>query len=215
MTPPPERTVANTLMELVSGIVEKLGYVGLALLIALENVFPPIPSEVILPLAGFNIWQGSFNFPMVLLASTIGSVIGALILYGIGRWLGKERLRGLVRSHGSKALLKESDIDKADHWFAKYGGSAVFLCRLLPLVRSLISIPAGIEAMPIAKFLALTAVGSAIWNAILIGAGWALGTQWDKVQFVVGYLQWVVIFAVAVALIWFIWRRLATRGARA
>jgi len=204
----------NSLMTFVTGVVDRLGYVGLALMIALENVFPPIPSEVILPLAGFNVWQGNFSFPMTVLAATVGSVIGALVLYGVGRWLGEERLRGLVRRHGSKVFIKESDVDKAGAWFARHGAIAVLLCRLLPIVRSLISIPAGIEAMPIGKFVVFTAIGSALWNAALIGAGWALGTQWDKVEIVVGYLQWVVLVVGAILVLQFLRKRVGSRWSR-
>lgn len=208
--------MTDKLVDLVLKLMDALGYAGVALLIALENVFPPIPSEIILPAAGFNVTQGSFSFPMVVLASTIGSVVGALVLYAIGRWLGEDRLRELVRSHGSKALLKESDIDKADSWFGRYGNWAVFLCRLLPVVRSLISIPAGIEAMPLPRFIILTALGSAIWNTILIGAGVALGASWDSgvVQDIVGYLQWIVLIVGAGLVIWFFWKRMASRGSR-
>lgn len=205
----------TSLMDFVTSVVERLGYVGLALMIAFENIFPPIPSEVILPLAGFNVWQGNFTFPMTVLAATVGSVVGALVLYGIGRWLGEERLRGLVRRHGGKLFVKESDVDKAHAWFAKYGGIAVLLCRLLPIVRSLISIPAGIEAMQLGKFTLYTAIGSALWNAALIGAGWALGTQWDKVEIVVGYLQWAVLVVGAILVLQFLRKRAGSRWSRA
>ncbi len=209
--------MTDRLVDIVLKLMDAMGYVGVALLIALENIFPPIPSEIILPAAGFNVSQGSFTFPMVVIAATIGSVIGALVLYGIGYWLGEERLRGLVRSHGNRALLKETDIDKANAWFAKYGTLAVFLCRLLPVVRSLISIPAGLDGMPLPRFIILTAIGSAIWNSILVGAGWALGTQWDKgpVQDIVGILQTVVIAAILGGVGWFVWKRFAARGSRA
>ncbi|MFM9107226.1 MAG: DedA family protein [Chloroflexota bacterium] len=208
--------MADKLVEIALRVMEALGYPGVALLIALENVFPPIPSELILPAAGFNVSRGSFSFPLVILASTIGSVIGALALYGIGRWLGEERLRGLVRSHGNRALLKESDIDKADAWFARYGSLAVFLCRLLPVVRSLISIRAGIDGMPLGRFVVLTAAGSALWNCALVGAGWALGTQWDSglIQGIVGFLQWLVLVVCAGAVVWFVARRVSARRSR-
>jgi membrane protein DedA with SNARE-associated domain len=203
------------LIDFVVSLVERLGYLGLALAIAAENLFPPIPSEVILPLAGFNVWEGDFSFPLVILATTAGSVVGALVLYGIGRWLGKERLRALVRDHGRLVFLKVEDVDKADVWFDKYGPPAVFLCRMVPIVRSLISIPAGIDRMRPATFLVLTALGSAIWNSILVGAGWALGTQWSVVEEYVGYFQYVVIAVVLAAVVLFVVRRASARRRRA
>ncbi len=216
----PERHAAqpgvmvSRLIELVVSLVDRLGYVGLALAIAAENLFPPIPSEAILPLAGFNVSQGRFSYAMVVLATTIGSVAGALALYGIGRWLGKERLRALVRDYGSRIFLKTEDVDKADVWFDRYGPPAVLLCRMVPIVRSLISIPAGIDRMPLPTFLLFTALGSAMWNAILVGAGWALGSQWERVEVVVDYAQYVVIGVGVLAVLWFLRRRAMARLGR-
>jgi membrane protein DedA with SNARE-associated domain len=206
--------MVSRLIELVVSLVDRLGYVGLALAIAAENLFPPIPSEAILPLAGFNVSQGRFSYGMVVLATTIGSVVGALILYGVGRWLGKERLRALVRDHGSKIFLKTEDVDKADVWFDRYGPPAVLLCRMVPIVRSLISIPAGIDRMPLPTFVLFTALGSALWNAVLVGAGWALGSQWERVEVVVDYAQYVVIGVGALAVLWFLRRRAFARLGR-
>lgn len=203
------------LIDFVISLVERLGYVGLALAIAAENLFPPIPSEVILPLAGFNVWEGDFSYPLVVLATTIGSVIGALVLYAVGRWLGKERLRRLVERHGRKVFLKVEDVDKADVWFDRYGPPAVFFCRMVPLVRSLISIPAGIDRMRLSTFVLLTALGSAIWNAVLVGAGWALGTQWAIVEEYVGFFQYVVIVLILAAIVLFVRRRALARRIRA
>ncbi|MCC6314641.1 MAG: DedA family protein [Thermomicrobiales bacterium] len=195
-------------MEIVTGIVDALGYAGLAVLIALENVFPPIPSEVILPLAGFNVQMGSLSFTLVLLATTFGSVVGALILYGLGAWFGADRVRWFFREHGRKVLLKEADVDKAIAWFDRYGSAAVFFCRMLPVVRSLISIPAGLDRMSLPRFVLLTAAGSALWNAALVGAGWALGTQWDTVERYIEVLQYVVIAALVLLAVGFLRQRL-------
>ena len=202
----------NDLMTLISDIVDKLGYVGLVVLVALENAFPPIPSEVILPLAGYNVYLGRMTFPLVILATTAGSVLGSLLLYAIGSWLGKDRLRALMIRYGHFFLLKESDFDKADAWFQRYGGVAVLLGRVVPMVRSLISIPAGIERMPVLRFIVLTAIGSAVWNSFLVGAGWLLGTQWDRVEAWVGTFQWVVIALAAVAVGYFLITRLRSRS---
>ena len=126
-------------------LVETLGYPGLALLIALENIFPPIPSEVILPLAGFLSAQGDLWLPAAVLAATVGSVAGALGLYGVGAWLGEERLRSLIQRFGRWLALNEDDVDRANGWFARHGTKAVLIGRVIPVVRSLISIPAGVE----------------------------------------------------------------------
>lgn len=192
-------------------VIEKLGYWGLAFMVALENVFPPIPSEVVLPMAGFLTGNGRMNYGLALLAATIGSVVGALILYEIGHLFGEQRLRWLVRRYGTWLGVKESDIDKADEWFDRYGGVAVMLCRVVPIVRSLISIPAGLRRMPLGAFVLYTTVGSAVWNAVLIGAGWILGDNWDEVEQYVGYLQYLVIIAVLVFAAWWVWNRIIKR----
>ena len=199
------------LVEFVTDVVERLGYVGLLLMVALENVFPPIPSEIILPLAGFNVFQGDFSFPLVLLFATLGSVVGALALYAIGAWFGEDRLRGIVRAHGRKLFLKEADIDNAETWFNRHGARAVFLCRMVPIVRSLISIPAGLDRMALGRFVVLTAAGSLLWNAALVGAGWALGTQWERVEGVVSVLQYLVIAAGVLLVALFFWTRISAR----
>lgn len=156
-------------------VMDALGYFGLALLVAIENIFPPIPSEIILPLAGFNSSLGDMNVFIAILFATIGSVVGALALYYIGFYFGEARVRYIVKRWGKWLGFKESDVDKADEWFDKYGGFAVMICRVVPIVRSLISIPAGLRKMPIASFLLFTTIGSAVWNTVLILAGWALG----------------------------------------
>jgi len=201
---------ARVLGELIGGIaswatdvIEKLGYAGLAMIIALENVFPPIPSEAVLPLAGFLTGQGRMSFPGAILAATFGAVVGALVLYGVGYWFGDARLRWLVIRYGRLLGVSESDLDKANGWFDRHGGRAVLFCRVVPIVRSLISIPAGIRRMPLLPFIGYTALGAGIWNTILIAAGWWLGDRWEDVEQYVGYLQYVVIAAViAVGILW-------------
>jgi membrane protein DedA with SNARE-associated domain len=192
-------------------VIEKLGYWGLALMVALENVFPPIPSEVVLPMAGFLTGDGRMNYGLALLAATIGSVVGALILYEIGHLIGETRLRALVHKYGKWLGVKDSDIDKADQWFDRYGGVAVMLCRVVPIVRSLISIPAGLRRMPLGTFILYTTIGSAVWNAVLIGAGWILGDNWDEVEQYVGYLQYLVILVVLLFAAWWVWNRMIKR----
>lgn len=192
----------------VADVIEALGYWGLAFLVALENVFPPIPSEIILPMAGFLTGQGRMNFILALVAATIGSVVGAMALYAAGYYFGERRVRWIVVNWGKWLGFKEEDVDKADDWFDKYGGVAVMLCRVVPIVRSLISIPAGLRKMPLPTFVGFTAIGSLTWNALLIGAGWILGDNWEEVEEYVGYLQYVVIAAVLAAAAWWVWARI-------
>ncbi|MEE6273626.1 DedA family protein [Georgenia sp. MJ278] len=189
--------------------METLGGPGAGLAIALENLFPPVPSEVILPLAGFTASQGDLGLGEVLVWTTIGSVVGALLLYGLGVWLGLDRLR---RAADAMPLVKVSDVDATARWFARHGTKAVLLGRMLPIFRSLISIPAGLERMPLVVFSLLTLVGSAIWNAVLVLAGYYLGERWAEVEQYAGILRWVVLAGVAAAVVWFLWSR--TLGAR-
>lgn len=163
-------------------VMEQFGYIGVFFLILLENVFPPIPSEVILTFGGFMASKSTqLNFTGMLISSTLGAVIGALILYYIGKILGIKRLESIVDRYGKVLRIEIDDLHKADNWFTKYGGLAVFLCRFVPLIRSLISIPAGLNHMNIPKFLLYTTIGSAIWNGILIYLGLKLGDNWESV----------------------------------
>lgn len=189
-------------------IMEKLGYVGLALLTGLENIIPIVPSEVVQPLAGFLAGEGRMNFFLALLAATIGSVVGAVVLYLLGHWFGEWRLRALVRRWGRWAGLYESDIDKADAWFNRYGGIAVMICRMVPVLRCLISLPAGLRRMPLGMFIFYTAIGSIAWNTLLIGSGWVLGDNWGKVETYVGPLTYVVVLLILAAGVWWVWHRI-------
>jgi membrane protein DedA with SNARE-associated domain len=205
--------VFDRIGEWVTGVIEALGYPGLTVLVALENVFPPIPSEIILPLAGFLTGQGRFSFPLVMLATTLGSLLGALVLYGVGAAAGRGRVRRLVERFGHWALLTPEDLTRAERWFDRYGTIAVFTGRLAPVVRSLVSIPAGYSRMPLGKFVLLTAVGSAIWNGVLVSLGWALGENWHNIERYVDWLQYLVLAAVALLVIRFIWLRVRVKGA--
>ena len=202
----------DAIAEWVTGVIEALGYPGLTALVALENLFPPIPSEVILPLAGFLTGQGRFSFLLVLVATTLGSLIGALLLYGIGAAVGRRRVRRLIERYGQWALLTTDDLDKAEQWFDRHGSIAVFTGRLAPVVRSLVSIPAGYSRMPLGQFLLLTGIGSALWNGVLVGLGWALGENWHIIDRYVGWLQYLVIAIVAILVLRFVWQRLRARG---
>lgn len=189
-------------------IMETLGGPGAAFLIALENIFPPLPSEVILPLAGFTASQGSMNLVSAIMWTTLGSLVGAVVLYKIGELLGRERIRHYARK---LPLVKVSDVDKAEKWFTKHENQAVFFGRMIPVVRSLISIPAGVEKMPMKIFLAYTWAGSMIWNTVLISAGYLLGEQWHLVETYVGVLQYVVLATLAILVTRFIFKRLKKR----
>lgn len=182
-------------------VMEALGGFGAALLIALENLFPPLPSEVILPLAGFTASRGSLGLVEVIVWCTAGSVVGAWVLYGIGALLGRARTRAIMNW---LPLVKIEDVDKTEAWFHKHGKGTVFLGRMIPIFRSLISIPAGITRMPLLLFTALTLAGSLVWNTALIVAGYALGENWHIVENYVGVFTKVVIVLVVLALAWFV-----------
>lgn len=165
----------------ITGIVRQAGYVGVAVLMLLENVIPPIPSELIMPLAGFTAARGELSMVVVVLAGTAGSVVGALFWYFVGRRLGLDRLKRLAARHGRWLTLSPADVDRADKWFGRHGRRAVFFGRLVPTVRTLISVPAGINGMPLASFLAWSTLGTGLWTALLAGAGYLLQSQYDRV----------------------------------
>jgi membrane protein DedA with SNARE-associated domain len=165
----------------ITQFMEQYGYLGVFLMIALENVFPPIPSEIILPFGGFMTTYTSMTVPGVVIASTAGSVVGAMILYGIGLLLDVERLEKIIDRFGHILRITKEDVHKADAWFDKYGIWTVLFCRMVPLIRSLISIPAGMSNMKFWLFIVFTTVGTLIWNIILVSVGAALGDNWDRI----------------------------------
>ncbi len=200
-------TVIDDLTDWVTDTIEVLGYLGVALLVALESVFPPIPSEVVLPMAGFVAGRGDASVLGMVAASTIGSVIGSWVLYGISSAIGEDRLHQFVERYGRWLGVKVADLQRAEDWFDRRSDMAVFFGRCVPLVRSLVSVPAGFRRMPLLRFTLLSAAGSAMWNLALIGAGALLGEQWHVVGEYVGILQTVVIAAVVAGLAWWVWRR--------
>ncbi|MER7079866.1 membrane protein DedA, SNARE-associated domain [Saccharopolyspora kobensis] len=208
----PETTTGG-LVGWVTDLMETIGGPGAGLAVALENLFPPIPSEVILPLAGFAAARGSMSLLGAILWTTLGSVVGAVVLYYLGAWLGRERTRAIA---ARLPLVKVADVDRTEAWFARHGTKAVFLGRMVPIFRSFISLPAGVERMPLLPFLVLTALGSLIWNTALVLAGYFLGHSWWLVESYVGIFQKVVIVAVLVAVAWFVANRVRRlRRARA
>ncbi|MCG7526445.1 DedA family protein [Streptomyces sp. OfavH-34-F] len=180
-----------------AGLVDTLGGPGAGLAVALENLFPPLPSEIILPLTGFAAGQGVLSLASALFWTTLGSVVGAAALYWLGALFGRERMYALWER---LPLVRVSDLARTEAWFARHGTKAVLLGRMVPVFRSLISVPAGLERMPLPRFLALTAVGSLVWNAVLVLAGYWLGDQWESVGDYVGVLSKAVLLLVAVAL---------------
>jgi membrane protein DedA with SNARE-associated domain len=190
----------------VFSIVDRLGAAGVGLLILLENIVPPIPSEVILPLAGFRARTGGVNVVAVWPAATAGSVLGALLLYGLGAWLGYDRLHRLA-GHRWFVFVSQKDMERGERVFERHGGKVVLLGRCVPFLRSVVSIPAGISGMPLVRFVVLTAVGSGIWNAAFLALGWVLGENWDQVEGVLGPVSYVVLALLAVGLVVLMVRR--------
>jgi membrane protein DedA with SNARE-associated domain len=202
----PDPTQTDGLVGWISGLMETIGGPGAGLAVALENLFPPIPSEVILPLAGFAASRGSLSLLGAILWTTIGSLAGAVALYYLGAWLGRDRTRAIA---AKLPLVKVADVDRTEAWFARHGTKAVFLGRMVPIFRSFISLPAGVERMPMSAFLVLTGFGSLIWNTALVLAGYLLGQSWWIVESYVGVFQKVVIIAAVVAVGWFVAARIA------
>ncbi|MCX5410745.1 DedA family protein [Streptomyces sp. NBC_00059] len=186
-------------------LVETMGGPGAGLAIALENLFPPLPSEVILPLTGFAAGQGVLSLASALFWTTLGSVVGAVVLYWIGAAFGRERMHTIW---GKLPLVKASDLVRTEEWFAKHGTKAVFFGRMVPIFRSLISVPAGVERMPLHVFVTLTALGSLIWNSVLVMAGYWLGDRWETVGTYVGFVSKAVLVLVVVAVVVYVASRL-------
>ena len=194
--------------QLVLDVIGALGYLGLVLLLVAENLFPPIPSEVVLPLAGFLVGRGDLNLWGAIFAATFGSVAGALILYALGRWGGRK----LVLRYGKWLRVDEEGLRQAEGWFRRYGDWVVLFARIVPVARSIVSIPAGTMEMPVLRFILLTTLGSAVWNVILIGAGVILGANWQAVEGWMGSYSNVVLIVAAVAVALFLVLRHFRRG---
>lgn len=194
--------------------MEQFGYLGVAFLIMIENLFPPIPSEVILTFGGFMTTTTELNIPLMIVAATIGAVVGAAILYGIGTLLDVERLDKIVDKYGNILRITHADIHKADSWFDRYGFWTVFFCRFVPLIRSLISLPAGMSNMNFGLFLLFTTVGTVIWNTVLIYLGAAVGSQWETIVHymdIYSNVAYVILGIIGIAvIIWYIRKRKQT-----
>ncbi|WP_223702531.1 DedA family protein [Sutcliffiella deserti] len=189
----------------IKEVMEQFGYIGIFLVMTLENVFPPIPSEMILPLGGFMTTYTELTIPGIILAASLGSVFGAVILYGIGRVLDADRLARFVDRWGYILRVKRHHIYKADAWFDKYGYWTVLFGRMIPLIRSLISIPAGMSNMKLGLFLVFTTIGTVIWNTLLVMIGVVLGESWKDILTFMEIYSTIVYSAVGVIGILFIY----------
>lgn len=199
------------IIDWVTDLMTTLGAPGAGLAIALENIFPPLPSEVFLPLAGFTASRGGMSLLAAILWTTAGSVVGAVALYYIGALLGRDRMRAIA---AKLPLVKVADLDRTEAWFAKHGVKAVFFGRMIPIFRSLVSVPAGIERMRVSTFLVFTALGSLIWNTVFVLAGYFLGENWGLVEVYAGVFSKAVVVVVGIAVVAFVVSRVV-RGRRA
>jgi len=209
MTSPDEANQLDGAAGWAVDLMETMGGPGAGLAIFVENLFPPIPSEVILPMAGFAARLGELSVLSAIVWTTAGSVLGAWMLYALGAWLGHDRIRHIV---SRMPLMDGEDVDKTRDWFERHGRKAVFFGRMLPLFRSFISIPAGVERMNFAVFTALTLLGSLIWNSVFVLAGYLLGANWHRIDPYAAALQYVVLAAVIIGVGWFIRSRLKRRA---
>ncbi len=188
--------------EIIITLINKYGYFGILFLVALENVFPPIPSEVILTFGGFSTTITNLNILGVIAFSTLGSLIGALLLYYIGKILNKERLIKIVSGKIGKLLrLKKEHIEKADYWFDNRGQKTVFFCRFIPIVRSLISIPAGMSEMKLSKFILYSFLGTVIWNSVLVILGSIVGEKWENIVSVMNAYSSTVVVIIGICIV--------------
>ncbi|GAA4458693.1 DedA family protein [Novipirellula rosea] len=195
----------------ITEFLEQFGAAGVGLLMLAENIFPPMPSEIVMPWAGYSVSQGNVSFIAVVTAGSIGSFLGALAWYLLARWIGKERLARWIDGHGAWLTITRRDLDQVDQWFEKWGSVAVLVCRMIPGIRTLISVPAGFAAMPIGRFSVFTAIGTVLWTALLAGIGWWLG---DHYKDLAAPLSWVSMAVIAGLFAWWIWRVLRQRSAR-
>ena len=192
----------------ITQLMQQGSYLAAAALMFLENLFPPIPSEIVMPLAGYIAERDGKSLILMILAGSAGSLIGALFWYYVGVYIGLERLKAFSRKYGRLLTLTPGEIDTADRWFDTHGGKAVFIGRLIPGVRTFISVPAGISGMSLPKFLTYTSAGTLLWTALLAIAGWYLGQNYDAVK---GWLSPVSNVVMAAIVIWYVYRVLTFR----
>ena len=196
------------MLEWATSIIERMGYGGIVFLMVLENVFPPIPSEVILPFAGFTASKGRLSLIGVIVAASTGSMLGAVPLYYLGYFLGIERVRRLAERYGRWVALSGRDIESAMEWFRGYGAGIVLVGRIIPGLRSVVSIPAGICGMTLSRFFLYSAAGTAVWSGLLVYLGWLLGKNYETVAQYVAYMSYgVAAVIIGAVIIWIIRRK--------
>ncbi|MEV6491577.1 DedA family protein [Actinoplanes sp. NPDC051633] len=205
-------TQAGGLTGWVASVIESLGEVGVGLLVALENVVPPIPSEIVLSMAGYLAGEGKTNVVLVWIAATAGSVIGALLLYWLGYALGEDRIK---RWLDKIPLVEAADLDKADRWFERHEKGSVLFGRCAPVVRSLVSIPAGANHMRLGLFTLLTAIGSGVWNLLFVGGGYLLGERWQNLETYSNWLNYAVYAVIVGSVVWWVAKKVRKRRAAA
>ncbi|NLF77623.1 MAG: DedA family protein [Chloroflexi bacterium] len=200
--------ILDKLSILIEDIIAALGYPGITLVMFLENIFPPIPSEIVMPFAGFLVADnGEMTFPGIVIAGTLGSVLGALVIYYVGVWADDLVIRRFIRRYGRYFTVSEQDLDRALSFFDRYGEAIVFFGRLIPIIRSLISLPAGMKRMPLRRFLLFTALGTAIWTALLSAAGVILKENWEDILTFIDTYQMVTLVVVGAAVLVLVIRR--------
>jgi membrane protein DedA with SNARE-associated domain len=209
------RELAAWVAAVIESIISTLGYPGIALVMLAENLFPPIPSELVMPFAGFLIAQGKMDFTAVIVSGTVGAVLGAILLYYLGMWADEAIIRRLIRRWGWLLTIGEGELDRALGFFDRYGQAVVFFGRLIPIIRSLISIPGGMRRMHLGTFLAFTSLGTSLWNLALTLAGVWLGANWERVLSFLGAYQNVTLAVLAMAVLGFIGYRVLNRKALA
>ncbi|MBE9181644.1 DedA family protein [Oculatella sp. LEGE 06141] len=200
------------MLEWIVSTVSSLGYLGITLLMFLENLFPPIPSELIMPLAGFTASQGELNTALAVVAGIVGSVLGALLWYFIGDWVGEARLKQIADQYGKWLTVSSQDIDKASGWFERRGSFAVFVGRIIPGIRTFISVPAGISRMHLLPFLVYTTLGSAVWVTLLTYLGYSLGRNYPVVERFIGPISAIILLSLMTAFVVWVIKRRQQRG---
>jgi len=201
----------SSLASWIESVIEKIGYLGVALLVGLENVIPVIPSEIVQPYAGFVAQRDNKSVVLMVLVATIGSVVGSLIMYGIAAWIGPVRLRAFIVRYGKFVGVSEHELTRAEEWFDRNAVVSVLVGRCVPLIRAVVSIPAGFRKMKLVPYIICTFVGSLVWNVFLIGAGAMLGDNWESVTKYMSAIQYVVVAAIVIVVIRFIWTHLKRR----
>ncbi len=188
-------------------VIITLGYTGIVIVMFLESLFPPIPTELLMPFAGLMVNQGHFSFSGVLLAGTAGSLLGALTLYYLGQYVGEPLIRSVIRRYGPYLLLTERDLNRSLDFFERYSEAVVFFGRFIPLIRSLISLPAGLTRMPLGRFLLFTTLGSGLWNGLMSYIGVILGENWAELLIFVKQYEILVVVALVALILFFILKR--------